>query len=88
MQILELKSVQRDDDGLYYRKTYTGAFAVIELITETVEVPIKFSVEVSPFGGKTVDLEIDAAKINYPLIPLMTKLKKFILQEEAEGKLP
>ena len=87
MKVLELKSLHRDDDGIYYRRTFTG-YTVIELMAESVELPIKFTIETSAFGGKTVDVDIDKTSINYPIVPLMTKLKQYVLSQDEEGLLP
>ena len=88
MKVLELQSVKREDFGLYYRKNYT-AIAVMEIVTKTVQVPVSFVIETSPLGTK--ELDIDIAKevdINYPMLPIMTGLKTYILEMEKQGALP
>lgn len=88
MKVLELQSVKREDFGLYYRKNYT-AVAVMEIVTKTVRAPISFVIETSPLGTKELDVEIaKGTDINYPMLPIMTGLKTFIMEMEKQGALP
>lgn len=88
MKVLELQSVKREDFGLYYRKNYT-AIAVMEIVSKTVQAPISFVIETSPLGTKELDVEVaKEADINYPMLPILTGLKTFILEMEKQGTLP
>ena len=69
-----------------YRRNFTG-LAVIELPIKTIEVPLDFIIEMGPLGNKDFDIELKD-KIDYPLLPVMKKLKEYIEKLEAEGKLP
>ncbi|MBO4728053.1 MAG: hypothetical protein J5631_06515 [Spirochaetaceae bacterium] len=86
MEVLEIKNLYREETGLYYRRNFTG-LAVIELPIKTIEVPLDFIIEMGPMGNKDFDIELKD-KIDYPLLPVMKKLKEYIEKLEAEGKLP
>ncbi len=86
MEVLEIKNLYREETGLYYRRNFTG-LAVIELPIKTIEVPLDFIIEMGPLGNKDFDIELKD-KIDYPLLPVMKKLKEYIEKLEAEGKLP
>jgi len=86
MKILELKQIQRADEGIYYRRKFT-AEAVIELPASNFDIPISFTIETGPLGNK--DLYIDFFKtLDYPVIPLKKALTEKILTMDSEGKLP
>ncbi|MBO4440003.1 MAG: hypothetical protein J5798_11700 [Spirochaetaceae bacterium] len=86
MEVLEIKNLYREETGLYYRRNFTG-LAVIELPIKTIEVPLDFIIEMGPMGNKDFDIELKD-KIDYPLLPVMKKLKEYIEKLEKEGKLP
>ncbi|MBO6099875.1 MAG: hypothetical protein J6P07_00900 [Spirochaetaceae bacterium] len=86
MEVLEIKNLYREETGLYYRRNFTG-LAVIELPIKTIEVPLDFIIEMGPMGNKDFDIELKD-KIDYPLLPVIKKLKEYIEKLEAEGKLP
>ncbi|MBO4758642.1 MAG: hypothetical protein J5505_01140 [Spirochaetaceae bacterium] len=86
MEVLEIKNLYREETGLYYRRNFTG-LAVIELPIKTIEVPLDFIIEMGPLGNKDFDIELKD-KIDYPLLPVMKKLKEYIEKLETEGKLP
>ena len=86
MEVLEIKNLYREETGLYYRRNFTG-LAVIELPIKTIEVPLDFIIEMGPMGNKEFDIELKD-KIDYPLLPVIKKLKEYIEKLEAEGKLP
>ncbi len=86
MEVLEIKNLFREETGLYYRRNFTG-LAVIELPIKTIEAPLDFIIEVSPLGTKNVDVTLKE-KIDYPLLPVLKKIKEFINNLEKEGKLP
>ena len=86
MDVLEIKNLYREEIGLYYRRNFTG-LAVIELPIKTIEVPLDFIIEVGPLGNRDFDIELKE-KIDYPLLPVMKKLKEYIELLDKEGKLP
>jgi hypothetical protein len=88
MKVLELQSIQREEFGLYYRRTFT-ATVILDLLSKTVEAPIGFIIETSPLGTKTIDVDIDANNLlNYPALPVKTAIKKYIQELDAQGGLP
>lgn len=86
MKILALKNIEREEGYIYYLRKFT-CDAVVELPTDTLNTPIEFSIESSPLGTKTIEIEVRTS-INYPLLPIKKALKEFILIEDSEGKLP
>ena len=86
MDVLEIKNLYREETGLYYRRNFTG-LAVIELPIKTIEMPLDFIIEVGPMGNRDFDIELKE-KLDYPLLPVMKKLKEFIERLDKEGKLP
>jgi len=86
MDVLEIKNLYREETGLYYRRNFTG-LAVIELPIKTIEMPLDFIIEVGPMGNKNFDIELKD-NIDYPLLPVMKKLKERIELLDKEGKLP
>lgn len=86
MNIRELKDITREEGCIYYMRKYT-ANAVFELPTETVTSPVSFSIETGPTGDRHISVKIQSAP-NYPVLPLMTALKSYILKDDTEGRLP
>jgi len=84
MKIVTLKDMIRKDVPIYYRKLYTSV-AVIELNNTQNEYRIDFSLEIKPTGAKEVNVTfIDA--VDYPLIPVIRELKRYIVElDSAEG---
>ena len=88
MKVLELQSIQREEFGLYYRRTFT-ADVILDLLSKQIKAPISFIIETSPLGTKTIDVDIDANNLlNYPLLPVTTAIKKYIQELDAQGGLP
>ncbi|MDR0644615.1 MAG: hypothetical protein LBG05_06865 [Treponema sp.] len=86
MRILEIKEIIRKDVPIYYRRLYSGIL-VIELINKPIERKIDFSIEIKPTGQKDILVTL-AEPIDYPLVPLLRELKKFINEIESNGQLP
>jgi hypothetical protein len=88
MKVLELNSIHREESGLYYRRKFT-AEAKLDLLSNTVLTSIAFSIETGPLGNKDIDVELPPhIDLNYPVVPITTALKKFILGMDTEGSLP
>jgi hypothetical protein len=86
MRILEIKDIVRKDIPIYYRMYYSG-FAIMELMNRPVERQIDFSIEMKPTGQKEILITI-AEPVDYPLIPLIKELKKYIDILDTNGNLP
>lgn len=88
MQVLGLSNISSDDTYIYYRRTYS-ATANLELLSKPVDARISFTIEIGPLGDKNVYVDIDpSCDIDYPLIPVKSALKAYILKMDNEGKLP
>jgi len=86
MKIVTLKDMIRKDVPIYYRKLYTSV-AVIELNNSQNEYRIDFSLEIKPTGAKEVNVTfIDA--VDYPLIPVIRELKRYIVELDSADGLP
>ena len=86
MKILEIKNIVRKDVPIYYRRLYTG-IAVLELINNSVNLPLDFQIEHKPTGSTEISLTFSQT-IDYPLVPLQRELKKYISALDSNGKLP
>ena len=86
MRVLEIKDMVRKDFPIYYRRYYTG-IAVMELVNKPVEIPLDFQIEQKPTGQLDIGINF-LNPIDYPLVPLLKELKKFIGALDSEGKLP
>ena len=86
MKIVEIKDLKRKDFPIYYRRFYLGV-AVMELVHGLVNVPLEFQIEHKPTGQTEISVTL-SQKIDYPLVPLLKELKKFISALDQDGKLP
>jgi len=86
MKIAEIKNLVRKDVPIYYRRLFTGIL-VVELINETVEKAINFTVETKPSGVNEVIIN-ELESIEYPLLPLTKAIKKYISILDETGGLP
>ncbi|MDR0495404.1 MAG: hypothetical protein LBG95_07240 [Treponema sp.] len=86
MKVIAIKDIVRKDVPIYYRLLFTGV-AVLELTGDPAEYRIDFSVEIKPTGQKEITVSfLDAP--DYPLIPVIRELKKFIETMHDNGTLP
>ena len=86
MKIHTIKNLIRKDVPIYYRRVFSGTL-IIELMTDTVECNIDFTVETKPTGSKEVIID-QMDKVDYPLLPLKKEIKKFIISLDKTGGLP
>lgn len=87
MKVLEINSVLREESSLYYINRYSGN-AVLDVLSQQVSLPLKFSVEITPFGQRNIDLEFQKFDLNYPIMPVTKSVKTFIEQLSLNGELP
>ena len=86
MRIAAIKSLIRKDIPVYYRRLFSGVL-VIEIINNTVESNIDFTVETKPTGINEVIInKMDS--VDYPLLPLIKEVKKYISVLDESGGLP
>jgi len=86
MRIAEIRNLVRKDVPIYYRRLFTGIL-VVELINETVEKAINFTVETKPSGINEVIIN-ELESIEYPLLPLTKAIKRHISILDETGGLP
>jgi hypothetical protein len=60
---------------------------VVELVNKSQDVRVDFSIEHKPTGHKEILITL-IDKVDYPLVPLTSALKKHIDDLEANGGLP
>lgn len=88
MQVLGLSKLSSEGTYIYYRRTYS-ATATLQLINSEANIEISFTIEIGPLGDKNIYVDIDpSCDIDYPLIPVKSALKTYILEMDNEGKLP
>ena len=49
--------------------------------------PVEFCIETDPLGAKKIDIIISES-INYPVVPIKSALKTYIITADSKGKLP
>ena len=86
MKVINIKSIVRKDVPIYYRRLYTG-IAVVELVNNSVEVPLDFQIEHKPTGQTEINIT-SMGKVDYPYVPLQKELKQFIGALDSDRKLP
>lgn len=86
MKVIDLTDLKRREAPVLYRKVY-NAIAVLELLAETLSARIEFVVEHQPLGG--VDIRVTITEdIDYPIVPVISALKKHIQEMYERGSLP
>lgn len=88
MKVLEINSIVGEDTLIYYRRNYT-AVAKIEFFSDRQDVQIAFTIEINPFGQKTIYLEYPCGTdFDYPVLPVTKSIKEKIISMDNEGSLP
>jgi hypothetical protein len=86
MKVLSVRDIVRKDVPIYYRRLFSG-IAVLELVDQSVERKIDFSIETKPTGQNEISVTfIDP--VDYPLVPLVRETKKFLDALDKSGGLP
>jgi len=83
---VELQDLERVDTPIYYRRVYT-ALAVLEWTQRRASKPVRFAIELSPLGSKEASAEF-LEEIEYPLVPALRELKRYVAELERAGSLP
>jgi hypothetical protein len=86
MRIIKIKEIVRKDFPIYYRRFYSSVI-VIELMDKLIEKKVDFSIETKPTGQRDILITV-LEPVDYPLIPLLKELKKFINEIDSDGQLP
>ena len=86
MNIVGLENVVRKDSHIYYRREFK-ADAIIEIMSRKRNVPVEFVLEHKPTGGIDVSASI-SEDLDYPMVPVVNKLKIFIAELDKQRALP
>jgi len=86
MKVITVKDIVRKDVPIYYRLLYTGV-AVIEMTTDATDYRIDFSIEIKPTGQREIIVSF-LDEPDYPLVPVIKELKKYIDTMHQNGALP
>jgi hypothetical protein len=86
MKVVTVKDIVRKDIPIYYRLLYTGV-AVLELTKDAADYRIDFSIEIKPTGQKEITVSF-LDDLDYPLVPIIKELKKYIDTMHTNGLLP
>ena len=86
MRVVEIRNICREEGSIYYLRKFKGD-AVIELPGGEFEMPVEVCIETDPLGAKKIDIIISES-INYPVVPIKSALKTYIITADSKGKLP
>jgi hypothetical protein len=86
MKIVQVKNIERKDVPIYYRRLFSGV-AEFELLNKSELRAIDFTIETKPTGAKDIFVTMPDP-IDYPLVPLMKELKRFLIELDDTGGLP
>ena len=86
MDVINIINIKRKDIPLHYREEFSGSALFRTNKLEENELEMEFAVERTPYGTKEVEINFPVAP-NFPIIPAIKSLKKYILKLEKEGKL-
>lgn len=86
MKLITINNINKKDSPIYYRNEYSADSVFMLAGKDPVEVPISFSIELSPTGEKILTVKI-TGKIDYPLIPVLKILREELNAMERKGLL-
>jgi hypothetical protein len=86
MKILQVKDIERKDVPIYYRRLFSGTL-VLELLNKNIERSMDFTIETKPTGARDIFVTL-SEPVDYPLIPLMSAVKKYLNDLDDAGELP
>jgi hypothetical protein len=84
--ILGITDITRKENFLYYRREFVGN-AHYGMPDKERFGKIEFTIETTPLGTKNVQVSL-VDSVDYPVLPVVQGLKKFILGLDSEGLLP
>ncbi|MBQ5400920.1 MAG: hypothetical protein IIU15_06860 [Treponema sp.] len=87
MKVLEINSISKEEGYIYYFNKYRGN-AVLDILSQKVTVPVRFSIEVNPLGKRNIEIDSLPQSLNYPVMPVKKSLKDFIDDLYKKGALP
>jgi hypothetical protein len=77
MHIQEITNLERKEIPLSYRRLYSGEAIIAFADDRETTCPIEFALEHSPTGRVDIRVEVKGA-IDYPIVPIIRKLKDHI----------
>ncbi len=86
MDIVGLENIVRKESHIYYRREFK-ADAIIEIMNKNRNVPIEFVLEHKPHGGIDVSVSINE-DLDYPMVPVVNKLKLYVVELDRQRALP
>lgn len=86
MEILKLQNLLKKDVPLYYRNEYSGDFVLQTFPGKEDIVRADFVLERNAVGEVDISVQLKNTP-DYPLLPVISKMKTFILDLDREGKL-
>ncbi|AFG36894.1 hypothetical protein [Spirochaeta africana] len=86
MNLIELKDVHHLNSHIHYRRIFQAKAVLEYLGRRPEERSIKFTIEHSPMGGSSVQIDY-LDPIDYPLLPAKQMLKQAIAELDRNGKL-
>ncbi len=86
MTLIELKNVEHKNSHIHYRRIFEARAIVEYLGRKPEEKEIKFTIEHSPLGGISVQIDY-LEPIDYPMLPAKQALKAAIAELDQKGKL-
>jgi hypothetical protein len=85
MELIELKNIVRKQMAIDYRRVYT-AIAVLDISNVTIEAKVEMALEHTPLGEVRIKVTL-LDQIDYPLIPVLKKIKAEARVLQQEGTL-
>lgn len=86
MKALELRNLSRKDDTIHYRREYSG-LAVLEASGQRNELRLVFTVESRALGEPDIQVTLGDPPA-WPLLPVISSIKRLVLELDKSGKLP
>lgn len=85
MKVLEIKNLVKKDIPLHYRNEYSGTF-VVKGIHGKDDLDTEFILERDAIGNIDISVQL-LSKPDYPILPVIRELKKYILELDKTGML-
>jgi len=86
LTVLDISEITRKETGIYYRREFS-AHALFNVLGKHTTGKIEFIIEISPFGTKDIHVRL-IETVDYPLLPVLNSLKRFIVALEESNRLP
>ncbi len=86
MTVLDITGITRKETGIYYRREFSGR-ALFDLPGKQAQGSIEFVIETSPFGTKDIHVTLTDT-VDYPLLPVLNSLKRYIVSLDESDRLP